>query len=117
MVNTGRTHPRWIDFRVKDSGGTLRSIPVSSINGIGLNYEEMDVTAFQDAIKSSVLGQPEAPIEVSGPFDTSAVAAAGTLSGSHTVLNAIDGATTPLTLDVQVGIGHAWTAGEPQFGI
>lgn len=116
-AQTGRTVSRYTDFRVDDSGGTVRSIPVDSINGVGLSFEEKDVTAFQDAIKNALLGQPSCTISISGPFDNSAVAAAGTLSGSHTVLNAIAGLMVPLTLDVQVGMRHAWEAGEPQFGI
>lgn len=116
-AQTGRTVSKYTDFRVDDSGGTLRSIPVDSINGVGLSFEEKDVTAFQDAIKNALLGHPSCTINITGPFDNSAVATAGTLSGSHTVLSAIAGAMTPLSLDVQVGIRHAWEAGEPQFGI
>ena len=116
-AQTGRTVSKWVDFIVDDSAGTLRSIPVSSINGLGLNYEEKDLTAFQDAIKGVLLGQPDCAIEITGPFDTTAAQAAGTLSGSHTVLSAIVGGSTPLTLDVQIGMRHAWESGEPQFGI
>jgi len=113
----GRTVNKWLDFIVDDSGGTLRSIPVDSINGVGLTFEEVDVTALQDAIKNSLPGHPSCVIDISGPFDTSIVSAAGTLSGSHTVLNGINGETVPLSLDVQVGIRHAWEDGEPQFGL
>ena len=100
-----------------DSAGTLRTIPVDSINGVGLTYDEVDLTAFQDAIKGVLPAHPGCTITISGPFDNSAAAAAGTLSGSHTILAPINGGNTPLTLDVQVGIRHAWEAGEPQFGI
>lgn len=113
----GRTTSKWVDVRVHDSGGTLRSLPVDSVNGVGLTYEEHDVTAFQDAVQNVLPGHPDLTIEITGPFDTSALAAAGTLSGSHTVLKDIVGGDTPLSLDVQVGIGHAWQAGEPQFGM
>lgn len=116
-ANLGRTVNRYVDFRIDDSAGTLRSIPVSSINGVDLTYEEKDLTAFQDVIKGKLLGTPDLKIDITGPFDTTAAAAAGTLSGSHTVLNGIKGKNVPLTLDIQVGIGHAWEAGEPQFGI
>jgi hypothetical protein len=60
---------------------------------------------------------PDAPIEISGPFDTTAAAVSPALSGSHTVLSALNGATTPQTLDVQIGMRHAWESGEPQFGL
>lgn len=116
-VNTGRTTNKNVDFRIDDSGGTLRSIPVSSINGLDLNYEEFVLTAFLDAVKGKLLGIPDLKIEISGPFDTTAAAAAGTPSGSHTVLNGIKGKNVPLTMDIQIGMGHVWEAGEPQFGI
>lgn len=116
-VQTGRTVSKWVDFIVDDSGGTLRSIPVTSINGLGLTYDEQDLTAWQDAIKGALPGMPDCVISITGPWDSSAAAAAGTLSGSHTILSAINGGNTPLTLDVQIGVRHAWEAGEPQFGI
>ncbi len=116
-AQTGRTVSKFCNFIVDDSGGTLRNIPVDSINGVGLEYDEAEVTAFQDAIKNVLPGHPDLTIEISGPFDNSAVAASPTLSGSHTVLKDIAGGNTPLSLDVQIGIRHAWEAGEPQFGI
>lgn len=116
-AQTGRTVSKWVDFRIDDNGGTLRSIPVSAINGVGLAYDETDVTAFQDAIKNVLPGHPDLVISITGPFDNSVVAAAGTLSGSHTVLKDIDGGVVPLSMDIQIGIRHAWEAGEPQFGI
>ena len=116
-AQTGRTTQKWTNFIVDDSGGTIRSIPVDSINGVGLTYDEVELTAFQDAIKGALPAHPDCVITITGPFDTSAAAASPTLSGSHTVLSGINGGTTPLTLDVQVGIRHTWEAGEPQFGI
>lgn len=116
-ANTGRTVSRWTDFRVDDSSGTLRSIPVTSVNGVGLDYPEQDVSAWQDAIMGALPQTPTCVLTIKGPFDTTAAAAAGTLSGSHTILNGINGGTTPLTVDVQCGIRHAWETGEPQFGI
>lgn len=116
-AQTGRTTQKWTTFIVDDSGGTIREIPVDSINGVGLVYDEVELTAFQDAIKGALPAHPDCVITISGPFDNSAAATVGTLSGSHTILSAIVGGTTPLTLDVRVGMRHAWESGEPQFGI
>lgn len=110
-AQTGRTVNKWVAFLVEDSGGTIRNIPVNSINGVGLAYDEMDVTAFTDSIKNALPGHPDCTISISGPFDNTA------LVGSHTVLSGINGGVTPLALDVQVGIKHAWEADEPQFGL
>jgi hypothetical protein len=116
-AQTGRTTSKWTDFQIKDSGGTLRSIPVSSINGVGLDYDQVDLTAFIDAVKGALPNQPNVSITISGPFDTTAVAAAGTISGSHTVLYNLAGGVTPLSLNIQFGMRHAWVSGEPTFGI
>jgi len=121
--NTGRTVSRFINFSVEDDTDTMREIPVSDISIVGVVYEEQDMTAFQDAVKGSLAGMPDAPIEISGPFDNSAVATASAsgvvpaLSGSHTVLSGINGRLHPLGLDVQFGVRETYTAGEPQFGI
>jgi len=117
-ANTGRTVDKGVTFLVDDSGGTLREIPVDSVNGVGLTYDEFDLTAFQDAVKGVLLGHPDATITITGPFDNSAAASPPTLSGSYTVLSGIVGLqTTPLALDIRIGIRHAWEAGEPCFGI
>jgi hypothetical protein len=120
---TGRTVSRWIKFQIKDSGGVLRDINVTGLSVVGLKYEEVDTTAFQDAVKSALPNQPDAPVEIDFLFDNSAAqAASGTgaaaaLSGTHTVLSAINGLTTPLTLGVYFGIRGYWATGDPVFGI
>lgn len=120
---TGRTVTRWTRFAVDDSGGTPREIPVDSISPVGFTSDEVEVTAYQDAVKTYLAGHPDAPIEVSGPFDNSVVAAlaasgaAPTLSGSHTVLSAIFGLGTPLGLWIGYGIRGYWTTGDPAFGV
>ncbi len=117
-ANTGRTVGRWGDFIIGDSADTLRSIPVDTINDVGLDYEAMDQTALQDAIKNVLNGHPSCVINITGPYDTSpAVAVGAGLSGSHTILTGLNGTDIPRSLDVQPGIRHAWEAGEPQFGI
>lgn len=122
---TGRTVTKWMRFLVDDSSGTPREIPVDSVSPVGFQYDENDVTAYQDAVKGYLAGHPEAAIEITGPFDNSAaVAAAGTgaaptLSGSHTVLAPISAVTfaTPLGLCVCWGIRGYWASGDPVFGV
>lgn len=72
-----------------------------------MSYETQDVTAFSDGVKNIVIGQPEAPLTIGGPFDTVI----------HSHMTGINGAVTPLSLDIQIGIRSAWDNGEPQFGI
>ncbi len=122
-AQTGRTAGRYIRFLVDDSGGTLREVPIDSINGVGLESTELDVTALQDAVRNSLNDTPDCTIEITGPFDNAAAQAAGgsgvapALSGSHTVLAPINGLNTPLSLDIRFGIRQNWETGEPQFGL
>jgi hypothetical protein len=109
MASTGRTHAKWITVKLDNSGGTLTDITAycNTIGQFGLVYDVQDVTAFSDGAKNIVIGQPGAPLTIGGPFDTVI----------HSHMTAINGAVTPLSLDIQIGILSAWDAGEPQFGI
>ena len=109
MTNTGRTVSRWTAFLFSD-GSSMRELPVDSINGVGLTYPEVELTAFMDAIKGALPDTPDCQIDITGPFDSTA-------NSAHAVLSVANGATTPRSLDVQIGIQHDWIATEPQFGI
>lgn len=127
-AQTGRTVSKWCKFQIDDSAGTLRDLPINTINGVGLTFDEVDLTAFQDAVKGALQGQPDFTLTIGGPLDTSAAqaasasGAAAALSGSHTVLNALmaaaaAGTDSPLAFGFYVGIRHYWETGEPAFGI
>lgn len=108
-ANTGRTNSKHIGVFLDNSSGTLTDITAycSTVGTIGLTYDTQDVTAYNDGSKNIVIGQPSASLTIGGPFDTVI----------HAHMIAINGAVVPLTLDIRVGIRHAWEAGEPQFGI
>lgn len=108
-AQTGRTNSKWLIVKVDNSGGTLTDITAytNSVGQFGLTYDTQDVTAFSDAVKNIVLGQPGAPLTFGGPIDTTII----------THMSGIVGGITPLSLDIQMGIRHTWEAGEPQFGI
>ena len=122
----GRTVSKWVKFYIGDSGAVIREIPVDSINGVGLDYPEKDLTAFQDAVRGALPEQANFNLTITGPLDTTAaVAASGsgaapTLSGSHTVLVALAlpaAQLTPVSFGVGIGILHYYTTGEPLFGL
>ena len=119
----GRTVSRFINFVISDDSNVIQDVPVNDISVCGVVYEEQDMTAFQDAVKGALPNMPDAPIDISGPFDTTArVGASGTgvvptLSGSHIILGGLNGGMTPRSVDVQFGIQRTWTTGDPQFGI
>lgn len=120
----GRTAPKYFKFQIDDSGGTMRDIPVLTINDIGLAHlEETGLTALQDAIMGAFSGQPDLTVEIGGPFSTAAAqgasgtGAAPALSGSHTILPGIDGGVTPLGFGIYIGILQNWATNDPVFGL
>lgn len=82
---------------------------VNTVSQFGLTYDTADVTAYADAVKNVVLGQPGAPITLGGPIDTVVI--------THFGIAGITGSNTPVSLDLRMGIRQSWEAGEPQFGI
>jgi hypothetical protein len=123
-ASVGRTVGKYFKFQIKDSGGTLRDIPVDTIGGVGVSYPEIDVTALQDVLHGFLVGQGTVALTIGGPYDTSTAqgasgtGAAAALSGSHTVLSGVVGLMTPLTFGVYIGMREYWTtAQDPVFGI
>jgi hypothetical protein len=114
-ANTGRTNAKWIQVFLDNSAGTLTEITayVRSVGTMGLTYDTTDVTAYADLVKNFTVGQPGAPITLSGPFDTTlyAMLIAYNTNGRQTSSN------DALSFNVLIGIQHAWEAGEPTFGI
>jgi hypothetical protein len=121
---TGRTVGKYVKFQIEDSGGVLRDIPVSALGSVGLTYDEVDVSAIQEAVKNFFSGQANFSLSISGPFDnraaqaasTSGQAAASHLSGSHTVLEPLNGGLTPRAMGIYIGIQADWSTGDPVFG-
>ena len=107
---TGRTVSKYTVFKFGD-GTTMQSLKINSINGVGLTYEEVDLTAWMDAIKGALPNTPDLAITISGPLDTTAT------TGTHALLTADVGGVTPRSFDVQIGVRAAWEEGAPQFGI
>jgi hypothetical protein len=119
---TGRTVSKFVKVQIKDPT-TLRDLEVDSINGIGLDYNPVEVVAWQDAVVGSLNNMPSNEIEISGPWSTTAAqaasgsAAAPTPSGSHTVLASLAGGNTPVTFAIYFGVRALWETGAPVFGL
>jgi len=106
---TGKTSARYI--RVSFNSQDI-SASVSDISGVGLDYEQQDVTAYSDGVKNFTLGHPSAEIDISGPLNNTAT------TGGHTVFSAIANApytSDSYTLTVQFGIRAAPTGTDPEF--
>lgn len=112
-----RTVSKYVRFIIGDSADTLRHIPVDTINGIGLTYDEVSYAPFIDQIKGVLANLPGMSLTIGGPLDNTTAAASPSLSGSHTVLEPLNGVMTPRSFDIQFGMNAAWTAGAPQFGM
>lgn len=121
---TGRTVSRHIKVQLEDSGGVMRDIPIATIGNIGITYDEVDVSALQEAVKGMLNGQGNFSTQITGPFDnTAAVTASASgeasedhLSGSHTVLNPLNGSNTPRAFGIYIGVQADWATGDPVFG-
>lgn len=107
-AQTGRTNEQYQSFLLDNSSGTLTDLSayVKSIGSYGLKFAWQDVTGWSDAIKNGTIGRPEAPLQV--VFQTDTVVYAHLIALNRN---------TPLSLDIRVGIRHAWQSGEPTFGI
>ena len=108
-ANVGRTHGKFVQVYLDDSGGTLTDVTagINNIGTVGLTSETQDVTNWSDGSHNIVIGQPSAPLTIGGAWNTVI----------HTHMTGISGLSTPLSLDIRVGVRHAWESGEPQFGI
>ena len=121
---TGRTVGRFSKFQIEDSGGTIRDVPITSFGNVGLTYDEVDLSAVQELVKNFLTGQANFSLTISGPFDNKAAttasasgeSAAAHLSGSHTVLEPLNGGMTPRAFGVYFGIQADWATGDPVFG-
>lgn len=107
-ANTGRTNAKYIGFFLDNSSGTLTDLTAytKSVGTFGITKEEQDVTAYNDGVKNVTIGRADAPLSVTFQWDTVVFA--------HLI--ALEEA-TPLSLDIRIGIRHAWEADEPCFGI
>jgi hypothetical protein len=114
---TGKTHPRYITVTLDDSGGTPRNISgsITSIGNIGITYDQSDVTTIANAVKQYLTGYGDATIDLGGPFNNTAVAAAPAESGAHSVLPALASTGNAATLTIEIGIRGAPAGGDPKF--
>lgn len=103
---TGKTHDRYVNVIYNSQTIPCR---INNMSGVGITYDEADITTFCDALHMFVLGQGNVEITLSGPFDNTAT------SGAHAVFSAAVGNQTGYTLTIQIGIRAAATTGDPEF--
>ena len=76
----GRTSPKFSKLQIEDVGGILRDIPVLTFGDVGIVYDEFDVSALQDIVKSVMSGLGSFSITITGPTDSSAMTSISTAS-------------------------------------
>lgn len=123
-AQTGRTVPHFCKFQIEDSGGALRDIGVRSFGDVGLTYDEIDVSVFQELVKQFLANQATFSLTVTAAFDNTAAqtasvsgeSAASKLTGALTAVEPLNGGLTPRAFAVYFGMRQDWVAGEPVFG-
>lgn len=110
-AQVGRSVKDFTKLLIGAAGGSMYDMKVNSLGDLGLDYEEIDMSSWSDAVKGVLVGKPDFELEFSGPVDNTAT------SGPSTLLRSWVGVMTCLSFDVQVGVRHAWESGEQQFGV
>lgn len=110
-VQTGRTVSDYTKLLMGAASGSMVDMKVSSLGDLGLGYTEYDMSSWSDAVKGVLMGQADFSLDFEGPIDNTAS------TGPSTLLRAWVSGHNLLSFDVQIGVRHAWEAGEQQFGI
>ena len=91
--------------------GAAREITASmvpnTLAGIGLNYENVDMTGQNDSLKTGLAGQADGTITAQFYLDTTAT------TGAYTVLEGMEGSEGTLT--IQVGTADVPASGDPEW--
>src|SRR5512146_2620851 len=109
-AQTGRTIPAFTVLKLGSAASDMQDMKIDNLGDLGLDYEEVDMSAWSDAIKGALVGKPDFSLEFGGPVDNTAT------TGPSTLLRTWVGTYTLLSFDVQPGVRHAWESGEQQFG-
>lgn len=110
-VQTGRTVDAFTKLYLGAAGGSMYDMKINTLGDLGLDYEDVEMFSWSDAVKGSIAGQADFELTFGGPVDNTAT------SGPSTLLRTWVTAHTLLSFDVQKGVRHAWEAGEQQFGL
>ena len=110
-VQTGRTISAFTNLLLGVAAGSMISMKIDELGELGLDYEEVEISAWTDAVKGVLVGKPDFSLTFGGPIDNTATTGPSTLMRTW-----IATPNTLLSFDVQVGVRHAWETGEQQFG-
>lgn len=103
-----KTHSRFVTFTYNSQAITCS---ITNVTGIGISYEEVDVTTLCNAIMEAIHGHGQVAIDASGPFNNTAT------TGAHVVIEPLNGDNTGATLTIAIGDNAAPTTGDPEFEV
>lgn len=94
---------------------SLKVLGIKSVNGIGLDYPEFDLTAFESTIQEMLAGIPASKLTMQCHMDTTA--SGGGSAGSYTIFSdaAVLGNPTGAALTIDFGQQAAPATGNPRF--
>lgn len=102
---------KYVRFWFDDSGGTPRDLSADllpdTLSGVGLDYEEVDMTGQSYDIKAALGGQADGTITAQFYMNDTAS------TGAFTVINGMVNSSGTLT--IQYGTGAAPTTGDPEW--
>lgn len=105
---TGKTHSRWVDVSYNSQ---QIECSITGITGIGVAYDQVDITTICNAIKEALQGNGDVTIAINGPFNNTAT------TGAHNVVEPLNGDQTGAVLLFEIGIGANPTTGDPKFTV
>lgn len=104
----GKTHSRWTTISI---GGQLVTCGINSIGGVGITWEQADVTTLCNEIMENLKGQGDVNLTIGGPFNNTAT------TGAHIVVQPLADGTAVTDVVIEIGINAAPTTGDPTFTI
>ena len=104
----GKTHSKWMTVNYNSQ---LITCSIDSIDGIGVNFDTVEVTTLCNQIKERLIGHGDVSISASGPFNDTAT------TGAHNVIEPLNGDATGATLVISIGSGAAPTTGDATFTV
>lgn len=103
-----KTHSRFVTIAY---GGQQVECSIKGASGIGVTYEEIDVTSLCNEIMEKLHGYGQVAVDVTGDFNNTAT------TGAHTIFQGLNGDPTGSTLTIQIGSNAAPTSGDPKFEV
>ncbi|MCP4933509.1 MAG: hypothetical protein GY927_04730 [bacterium] len=102
-----KTHSRYVTFVYNSQS---LECDLTSVSGIGVNYESVDTTALCNAMMESIAGRGTVSIGVAAKYNNAT-------NRSHKVIEPLNGSNTGSTLVIEIGDNAAPTTGDASFTV